>query len=85
MSHHFSGPDLGFPRGDARLDLTDLFAFPKPREAGKSILIMNAHPSSSVNPPRPTTREPFAPEAKYELLIGRRRQLRAAPAPTRRR
>ena len=30
MSHHYSGPDFGFPHGDARLDLTDLFAFPKP-------------------------------------------------------
>ena len=30
MSHHYSGPDFGFPRGDARLDLTDLYAFPKP-------------------------------------------------------
>jgi len=29
MSHHYSGPDFGFPRGDARLDLTDLYAFPK--------------------------------------------------------
>ena len=28
MSHHYSGPDFGFPRGDARLDLTDLYAFP---------------------------------------------------------
>jgi len=29
MSHHYSGPNIGFPRGDARLDLTDLYAFPK--------------------------------------------------------
>ena len=28
MSHHYSGPDSGFPHGDARLDLTDLYAFP---------------------------------------------------------
>ena len=41
MSHHYSGPDFGFPRGDARLDFTDLYAFPKPGEADKSILIMN--------------------------------------------
>ena len=27
MSHHYSGPALGFPHGDARLDLTDLYAF----------------------------------------------------------
>jgi hypothetical protein len=69
MSHHYSGPDWGFPHGDARLDLTDLYAFPKPGEAGKSILIMNVHPSSGANPPGPTTAEPFAPEALYELKI----------------
>src|SRR3982074_2236744 len=69
MSHHYSGPDFGFPHGDARLDLTDLYAFPKPGEADKSILIMNVHPSAVVNPPGPTTAEPFAPEALYELKI----------------
>jgi len=69
MSHHYSGPDFGFPHGDARLDLTDLYAFPKPGEAGKSILIMNVHPSAVVNPPGSTTCEPFAPEALYELKI----------------
>jgi Domain of unknown function (DUF4331) len=69
MSHHYSGPDFGFPRGDARLDLTDLFAFPKPGDAGKSILIMDVHPSATVIPPGPTTAEPFAPEAIYELKI----------------
>jgi hypothetical protein len=31
MSHHYSGPDFAFPLGDARLDLTDLYALPKPR------------------------------------------------------
>src|ERR1700675_4544385 len=69
MSHHYSGPDFGFPHGDARLDLTDLYAFPKPGEAKKSILIMNVHPSAVVNPPGSTTREPFAPEALYELKV----------------
>jgi len=69
MSHHYSGPDFGFPRGDARLDFTDLYAFPKPGDAGKSILIMNVHPSAAENPPGPTTIEPFAPEAMYELKI----------------
>jgi hypothetical protein len=53
MSHHYSGPDYRFPHGDARLDLTDLYAFPKPGDAGKSILIMNVHPSIGVNPPGP--------------------------------
>jgi hypothetical protein len=69
MSHHYSGPDFGFPYGDARLDFTDLYAFPKPGEADKSILIMNVHPSAVVDPPGPTTAEPFSPEALYELKI----------------
>ena len=69
MSHHYSGPDYGFPHGDARLDLTDLYASPKPGEASKSILIMNVHPSEGVNPSGPTTAEPFASEAVYELKI----------------
>jgi hypothetical protein len=69
MSHHASGPDVGFPRGDARLDMTDLYAFPKPGDAGKSILILNVHPSVAVNPPGPTTTEPFAPGALYEFKV----------------
>src|SRR5436309_2329452 len=69
MSHHYSGPNIGFPRRDARLDLTDLYAFPKPGDPDRSILIMNVHPSVGLNPPGPTTAEPFAPEARYELMI----------------
>src|SRR4029077_11212813 len=69
MSHHYSGPDFGFPHGDARLDLTDLYAFPKPGDATKSILIMNVHPSASYNPPGPTPADPFSTEALYEFKI----------------
>ena len=69
MSHHYSGPDLGFPGGDARLDFTDLYAFPKPGDPSKSILIMNVHPSVGLKPPGPTASEPFAPEALYEFKI----------------
>src|SRR5215813_10409953 len=69
MSHHYSGPNFVFPRGDARLDFTDLYAFPKPGDPGKSILIMDVHPSIGVNPPGPTTAEPFAPDALYEIRI----------------
>jgi len=69
MSHHYSGPDFGFPHGDARLDFTDLYVFPKPGDGSKSIFIMNVHPSAGQNPPGPTTVEPFAPEALYELKI----------------
>jgi hypothetical protein len=69
MSHHASGPNFGFPRGDARLDMTDLYAFPKPEEPDKSILILNVHPSVAVNPPGPTTKEPFASGALYEFKL----------------
>src|SRR6266851_1264372 len=76
MSHHYSGPDWGFPHGDAQLDLTDLYAFPKPEDASRSILIINVHPSARdfldrENPLGPTTLDPFAPEAIYELKIDR--------------
>jgi hypothetical protein len=49
------------------LDLTDFYAFPKPGDPGKSIIVFNVHPSYSVNPPGPTTTEPFAPGAIYEV------------------
>src|SRR6266849_4398225 len=74
MSHHYSGPDWGIPRGDACLYLTDLYAFPKPGDAGQSILIINVHPYvrdflDRQNPLGATSAEPFAPEALYELKI----------------
>ena len=69
MSHHYSGPALGFPHGDARLDLTDLYVFGKPGDDRKSILIMNVHPSFSLQPRGPTRSDPFAHEAIYELKI----------------
>jgi hypothetical protein len=69
VSHHYSGPNFGFPHGDARLDLTDLYAFPKPGDGGKSVLIMNVHPSAVADPPGPTTAEPFSIEALYEFKI----------------
>ena len=69
MSHHYSGPDFGFPHGDARLDLTDLYAFPTPGNAGTSTLIMNVHPGVGINPPGPTIPDPFACEALYEFKI----------------
>ncbi|MET0222827.1 MAG: DUF4331 family protein [Terrimicrobium sp.] len=69
MSHHASGPNFGFPRGDARLDMTDLYAFLKPGDPSKSILILNVHPSFRLDSPKPTTREPFKPGALYEIKI----------------
>lgn len=71
MSNHYSGPNFASPHGDALLDFTDLFAFPKPGDPSKSVLIMDVHPSIGLNPPGPTTAEPFAPEALYEIKIAR--------------
>ena len=69
MSHHASGPNFGFPRGDARLDMTDLYAFPKPGDPSKSIVVFNVHPSFRLDSPEPTTKEPFKPGALYEFKI----------------
>ena len=70
MSHHYSGADFGFPRGDARIDFCDLFAFPEQGDSNRSILIMDVHPSKELDPPGATTTdEPFSPEAIYELRI----------------
>jgi hypothetical protein len=69
MSHHYPGPDFAFPNGDARLNFTDMFAFPKPGDDSKTILIMNVHPSVGVNPTGPTTTVPFSTNAMYELMI----------------
>src|SRR5258705_5237732 len=69
MSHHASGPNFGFPRGDARLDMTDLFVFTKPGDLAKSIIVLNVHPSFALNSPEPTMSEPFKPGALYEFKI----------------
>jgi uncharacterized protein DUF4331 len=69
MSHHASGPNFGFPRGDARLDMTDLYAFTKPGDPAKSIIVLNVHPSFRLDSPEPTTTEPFKPGALYEFKI----------------
>ena len=62
-------PTLGFRAGMPDLDMTDLYAFPKPGDPGKSILILNVHPSFRLDSPEPTTKEPFAPGALYEIKI----------------
>ena len=59
MSHHYSGPEFGSPHDDARLDFTDLYAFPKPGDKNTSVLIMDVHPSVNVKPPGPTMTRPL--------------------------
>ena len=69
MSHHASGPNFDFPRGDARLDMTDLYVFIKPGDPSKSIIVLDVHPSFRLDSPEPTTSEPFKPGALYEFKI----------------
>src|ERR671935_378318 len=69
MAHHYSGPDFSFPHGDARVDHCDLFAFPIPTGTPRSVVAIDVHPSFGINPEGPTTTEPFAPEAMYELKV----------------
>ena len=69
MAHHYSGPDFSFPHGDPRVDHCDLFIFPAPGKRHRSVLVIDVHPSLGLNPPGPTTTEPFAPEAIYELKV----------------
>ncbi|MFF3125255.1 DUF4331 family protein [Streptomyces sp. NPDC057908] len=61
MSHHLSGPNLRSPMDDARLDLTDLFAFGVPGD--RTVLITNAHPVATA------AGAAFHPDAVYRINI----------------
>jgi hypothetical protein len=49
--------------------MTDLYAFLKPGDPAKSVIILNVHPSFALASPEPTTSEPFKPGALYEFKI----------------
>jgi hypothetical protein len=49
--------------------MTDLYVFTKPGHTEKSIIVLNVHPSFRLDSPEPTTKEPFAPGALYEVKI----------------
>jgi hypothetical protein len=49
--------------------MTDLYAFAKPGDPAKTIIILNVHPSFRLDSPELTTKEPFAPGALYEIKI----------------
>jgi len=49
--------------------MTDLYAFTKPGDPARSIIVLNVHPSFRLDSPEPTTKEPFAPGALYEFKI----------------
>jgi hypothetical protein len=61
MSNHFSAAMLKFPAEDPRVDLTDLFIFASPENAGKTVLIFDVNPF--------TTGADVNPEAVYRLNI----------------
>src|SRR5712692_2969993 len=63
MADHLDAPGLTSPGGDARLDITDVYAFQKPGDAAKSVLIMN------VNPLAPTLAAEFHPGAVYRINV----------------
>src|SRR5262249_26691895 len=41
----------------------------KPGDPDKSIIVLNVHPSFRLDSPEPTTKEPFAPGALYEIKV----------------
>jgi Domain of unknown function (DUF4331) len=63
MADHFDAPGLKPPNLDVRVDICDIYAFQKPQDTNKSILVIN------VNPVAPTYADSFASEAVYELKV----------------
>lgn len=63
MADHLDAPGLTSPASDARVDITDLYAFQKPGDADRTILILN------VNPLAPTHADEFRHNAVYETLV----------------
>jgi hypothetical protein len=61
MADHLDAPGLMPPGGDPRIDITDIYAFQKPGDATRSILIMNVNPL--------TLASEFNPDAIYELKV----------------
>jgi hypothetical protein len=63
MADHLDAPGLKSPGMDARVDITDIYAFQKPGDPSTSILMLN------VNPLAPTLATEFDPDAVYELKL----------------
>jgi hypothetical protein len=63
MADHLDAPGLTSPAMDARVDITDHYAFQKPGDANRTILILN------VNPLAPSHADEFRPDAVYETLV----------------
>jgi hypothetical protein len=63
MADHLDAPGLKPPNMDARIDICDTYAFQKPGDSNKSILVLD------VNPLAPTYADSFSSEAVYELKV----------------
>ncbi|HLX57904.1 MAG TPA: DUF4331 family protein [Ktedonobacteraceae bacterium] len=63
MADHLDAPGLMSPNMDAEIDITDHYAFQKPGNPDKSILILN------VNPLAPTLANSFESGAIYEIKV----------------
>jgi len=70
MSNHFSADNLKFPGDDRRLDLTDVYAFTSSNSPDKTVLIMDANPTSAP-PPIPEQHQgpEFYPGAVYRINV----------------
>ena len=63
MADHLDAPGLMSPNGNAKTDITDIYAFQKPGDPDSSILILN------VNPLAPTLANEFESNGLYQLKI----------------
>ena len=63
MADHLDAPGLASPMSDPRTDITDVYAFRKPGDSGKSILVLN------VNPLAPALASFFNSEAIYTINV----------------
>jgi hypothetical protein len=82
MSNHYSAAYLRFPGDDARLDFTDLFVFPSPDDAAKTVLIMDVNPYTtgiSAMPPF-LMRSEFHPDGVYRINVDSNGDARADAA-----
>ena len=71
MSNHYSAAYLRFPGDDARLDFTDLYVFQSPRDAAKTILIIDLNPyTTGMSAMPPFLMKPeFHPDGIYRINI----------------
>ncbi|MEU3460673.1 DUF4331 family protein [Streptomyces sp. NPDC006733] len=63
MAHHVSGLGISPTSRDPRSHITDLYAFQKPGDASKTILVMN------INPTSPITDDAVDHESVYEFGV----------------